>query len=152
CTRKVQADLVGYRRVFNKASVRNWGSRNNPGPTLNLQKVEEGRCRGIAFEFPEDREERVLAVLVEREGKNFMLRRLELQLLDGMRVLAHVPLYTGRYLIKNKSVDQIAAMILRASGTKGACVSYINDVAAVLRAAGIEDAAVIALNEAVKAR
>src|SRR6266568_4933203 len=81
CTRRVLADLGGYRRVFNKASVRNWGTRNNPGPTLNLEKTEGGSCRGIAFEFPEDRGKEVLAVLVEREGQNFALHSLEIQLL-----------------------------------------------------------------------
>src|SRR5260221_4098017 len=115
-TRRVLADFVGYRRVFNKASVRNWGTRNNPGPTLNLEKAERGSCRGIAFEFPEDRVEDVLAVLADREGQNFALHRMEIQLLDGTKVLAHIPLYTGENLIKNKSLDEIAAMILKANG------------------------------------
>jgi cation transport protein ChaC len=151
CTRRMLADLVGYRRVFNKASVRNWGTRNNPGPTLNLEKAERGSCRGIAFEFPEDRVEEVLAILADREGQNFALHLLEIKLLDGTKVLAHTPLYTGGNLIKNKSLDEIAAMILKANGTKGACASYIEDVAAVLRKAGIDDPAVATLIESVKA-
>jgi cation transport protein ChaC len=135
CTRRVLADLAGYRRVFNKKSVRNWGTKNNAGPTLNLEKAEGKSCRGIAFEFSEDRRDKVLAVLAEREGQDFALPRLKIQLLDGTKVLAHVPMYTGRNLIRNKSLDEIAAMIVKARGTKGACASYIKDVAAVLRKA-----------------
>ena len=50
CTRQMLADLPGYSRAFNKASVRNWGSTQNPCPTLSL--TEGGNCRGMAFEFP----------------------------------------------------------------------------------------------------
>jgi cation transport regulator ChaC len=92
----------------------------------------------------------VLADLTEREGQDFVLLRLEIQLLDGTKVPAHVALYSGRNVIKNKSLDETAAMILKANGTKGTCSSYIENIAAVLRKAGIDDAAVTTLYETVK--
>ena len=33
---RTKAELQGYSRVFNKASLRNWGTRQFPCPTLNL--------------------------------------------------------------------------------------------------------------------
>ena len=36
CIRMVKATLRGYRRAFNKASVRNWGTRERPAPTVNI--------------------------------------------------------------------------------------------------------------------
>jgi cation transport protein ChaC len=36
CKSKTLANLIGYSRVFNKASVERWGTKANPGPTLNL--------------------------------------------------------------------------------------------------------------------
>jgi len=40
CLGRHIADLAGYCRVFNKASVRNWGTKTAPGLTLNLSDVE----------------------------------------------------------------------------------------------------------------
>jgi cation transport protein ChaC len=74
CLRRVIAELQGYVRSFNKLSVRNWGSRTYPGPTLNLI-ASTSSCRGIAFEFPEERRAEVLAYLIQREGKNFRLNK-----------------------------------------------------------------------------
>ena len=67
CTRRVVAELLGYCRRFNKASVRNWGTHAAPGPTLNLSKVAASICRGIAFEFPDTKKEEILSYLEARE-------------------------------------------------------------------------------------
>jgi glutathione-specific gamma-glutamylcyclotransferase len=48
------ADLAGYRRVFNKRSVENWGTKERPGLTLNLKESTNSVCRGIAFAFADD--------------------------------------------------------------------------------------------------
>jgi len=59
CLRRVRADLPNFVRAFNKASVKNRGSKSNPGPTLNLARVD-GQ---ISFEFAEKMADPVLAQL-----------------------------------------------------------------------------------------
>jgi hypothetical protein len=54
CVGRTWADLAGYRRVFNKKSVENWGTKKRPGLTLNLKESATSVCRGIAFEFIDD--------------------------------------------------------------------------------------------------
>jgi len=86
CLGRHIADLAGYCRVFNKASVRNWGTKTAPGLTLNLAKTKSGICRGVAFEFTDAQSGAVLKELEEREGRN---------LLDPPAVAAHKPLSLG---------------------------------------------------------
>ena len=81
CLGRHIADLAGYCRVFNKASVRNWGTKTAPGLTLNLAKTESGSCRGVAFEFTDAQSGAVLKELEEREGRNFELTLLPVKLL-----------------------------------------------------------------------
>jgi len=151
CLRRVTAELRGFTRAFNKLSVRNWGTAERPGPTLNL--IASGAsCRGIAFEFPETRRADILAYLARREGKNFTLQEEHpIVLEDGAPVTALVPLYRGRLVIPATSAKEIAAMALRASGTHGSCAAYIQGVADHLRDLSINDAAVLAVSEALAA-
>jgi cation transport protein ChaC len=149
CTRRVVADLPDYCRRFNKASVRNWGTKANPGPTLNLLKLDTGACRGIAFQFPDAQEMEVLSYLEEREGKAFLLHELFVRLEDQSEVSALVPLYNGQNVIEGKTTEELAAMVLVASGTDGTCLSYVNGIADKLSALGINDPAVSALWKAV---
>jgi glutathione-specific gamma-glutamylcyclotransferase len=71
CIRRAGAELRGFRRIFNKASVENWGTADHPCPTLNLERIDSGVCRGIAFEFGNDRSEALLDYLATREGRAF---------------------------------------------------------------------------------
>ena len=142
CIRRVRAELHGYRRVFNKASVGNWGSKKCPCPTLNLTKSNSAHCQGMAFEFSDERKPRILKYLTKREGANFALRALPARLESGDDVIQLVPLYEGKNLIRPISVEQIAKMALRATGKDGSCVCYINGVARELRRLGIDDPAV----------
>lgn len=152
CRGRHIADLVGYQRVFNKASVRNWGTKAAPGLTLNLMETKTGICRGVAFEFPDDQSGAVLAELKEREGKNFKLMTLPVRLSDGRNVRAAVPLYAGPNIIEPKPVHEMVRMVLRAKGTKGTCADYVKQVAALLQKMGISDAAVTSLEKAVRAQ
>jgi len=138
-TRRVVADLPGYCRVFNKASVKNWGTKSTPCPTLNLTKVVGSACKGIAFEFPDARKTEILAYLEEREGKAFPLHEMSVRLEDHTEVSAFVPLYEGRNLIEGKTLEEVAAMVAAASGTDGACVAYVKGIAEKLVALGIDD-------------
>ena len=152
CTRRVAADLVGYCRRFNKASVRNWGTKAAPGPTLNLSKLDTGVCRGIAFQFPDTLKMDVLTYLEKREGKAFPLQELLVRFEDQSEVSALVPLYNGPKVIEGKTTEELAAMVLTASGTDGTCLSYVNGIADKLSAMGISDPAVSALWKAVNNR
>jgi glutathione-specific gamma-glutamylcyclotransferase len=86
CVRRARAELGGYRRVFNKASVRNWGTKKCPCPTLNLVKADTARCRGLAFEFPDDLEHEILRYLTKREGRDFVPHKLSAQLEEGDKI------------------------------------------------------------------
>lgn len=85
CTNRVTADRHDYCRIFNKASVKNWGTSLNPGPTLNLMKLNTGICRGIAFQFPDEKNENILSYLKDREGKNFQLVDVNITLEDNSK-------------------------------------------------------------------
>jgi glutathione-specific gamma-glutamylcyclotransferase len=82
CVGRRLADLGGYRRVFNKASVRNWGTKKSPCPTLNLKKEKASFCRGMAFEFADDRMVEIEQYLAKREGQGFSFPRLPIHV-DG---------------------------------------------------------------------
>jgi cation transport protein ChaC len=145
CLRKVQADLQGYGRIFNKSSTKNWGSKTAPGPTLNLHKAEQLSCSGIAFEFSDLDKALILAYLEKREGKGFSLTPFLVRLEDGSEVEAHVPIYAGPNIIEQKSLDEIAGMVMVASGSSGTCLEYVASISSQLVALEIEDAAVQAL-------
>lgn len=149
CTRRVVSELPSYCRRFNKASVRNWGTRAAPGPTLNLSKVTDGICRGIAFEFPDTKKEEILSYLESREGKAFPLQEVLVRINDQSGVSAFVPLYNGPNIIEGKTIEELAQMVLAASGTVGTCLSYVNGIAKKLSVLGVSDPAVTELWQAV---
>lgn len=149
CTRRVIADLPAFCRRFNKASVRNWGTRAAPGPTLNLSKATAGICRGFAFEFPDTLKAEILSYLEKREGKEFPFYEMPVRINGQSEVLAFVPLYNGKNVIEGKTVEEVAEMVLAASGTSGTCLAYVNGISEKLSALGISDPAVTELWKAV---
>ena len=76
-------------------------------------------CRGIAFEFPDDRAEGIRPYLMEREGKAFALHSLTIQLDEGSHVEALVPIYEGRNIISVNDAAELRRLIVRARGTNG---------------------------------
>ncbi len=149
CIRRVVADLPGYCRRFDKASVRNWGTKAAPCPTLNLSKVPSGICRGIAFQFPDAHNAEILSYLEKREGKSFPLYEMLVRIEDQSEVSAFVPFYNGKNVIDGKTLDAVAEMVLAASGTDGKCLDYVNGLAKELYDLGINDPAVTELRKAV---
>jgi glutathione-specific gamma-glutamylcyclotransferase len=141
CLRRVTAELRGYSRVFNKLSVRNWGTEQCPGPTLNLV-ASDFSCRGIAFEFPEAPRADILDYLARREGRNFTLNERPIVLEGGFAATAIVPLYDGPNIIPPTRASEIAAMALRSKGESGSCADYIKGVADHLLELEIDDQAV----------
>jgi glutathione-specific gamma-glutamylcyclotransferase len=139
CLRRTIAVLHGYRRTFNKASTKNWGSKEAACPTLNLEKAEGSACKGIAFEFPDSRDAAVREYLAEREGKGFPLESVTIYLDQGVEVQALVPLYHGKNVLSVDTVREKAAMVARATGTKGSCRNYVREIAQLLARLGIDD-------------
>ena len=148
CLRRVLANLPRFRRTFNKASVKNWGTRERPGPTLNLAADPGSSCAGVAFEFPDRRRCEVLACLEQREGKGFALEKQQIQLENGDWVEAVVPIYSGKNLLDAETYDRLAKMACAAEGTKGTAVDYVRNVAGKLDNLGIHD---VAVNEFLRA-
>lgn len=144
CLGCVVARLPGFRRIFNKGSVRNWGTKAQPGPTLNLIPADGHVCHGIAFEFAQDVNERVMSELRRREG-GFEFRAVDVLLPDARSVQARVPIYRGRNLITAKQISEIADMARAACGTSGACADYVRNIAQKINDLGVQDADVRAL-------
>ncbi|MCK4144371.1 gamma-glutamylcyclotransferase [Ralstonia nicotianae] len=142
CTQRVVAELAGYRRAFNKASVANWGTATNPCPTLNLYQAADASCTGIAFEFPEDQRAEVETYLAKREGKNFVLQELQIAPQGAAPVLALVPIYAGHNIIHTTTSEELASCIRQANGKSGSCVEYVVGVYRQLEQLGIDDPAV----------
>ncbi len=141
CLSRVRATLPGFRRVFNKASVKNWGTQQNPSPTLNVAADPSASCKGVAFEFAEDKRGRVLAYLKRREGEGFEFQDHRIQLDGGRWVNAVVPIYSGN-MLKGKTASELAEMARVAIGTQGTGIDYVRSVATKLAESGINDPAV----------
>lgn len=142
---RMPAILKGYRWAFDRASIRNWGAKAHPCPTLNVVKSDSSSCRGIAFEFPRDVGIQVRAYLVEREGKSFDLHALSVRLDSGADVNALVPLYAGPNLLPEGDLQAIAAMIVGTRGTHGSGVDHVIRAAGELLKAGVDDPVVTEL-------
>lgn len=128
CTNSETATLVGYRRDFNKASVRNWGSRTAPGPTLGL--APGGDCVGVAFEFPDEKRVRILAALRDREGRSFALEEKKVLLASDRSIVAVVPVNdsTGGTFIGDRPLEDRARLARTAIGSKGTCLDYVKSI------------------------
>jgi len=139
CTYKETATLAGYRREFNKASVRNWGSQRDPGTTLGL--APGGECVGIAFELPDEQRDRILAALQKREGQSFVLEDKDVRLASDRVVVALVPvnLTTRGTYIGDRPLEDRARLARTAKGSSGACFDYVKNIRKKLLELGISD-------------
>jgi cation transport protein ChaC len=148
CLARVTAELRGFSRAFNKLSVRNWGTRRAPGPTLNLV-ASNSSCLGIAFKFSEACRADIVTYLEGREGKDFNLSEHPIALAGGSVATALVPMYRGPNVIPaTTGKSEIVAMALRARGVSGCCPDYIAGIANQLSKLGIDDPAVTDLSAA----
>ncbi|SCB21917.1 cation transport protein ChaC [Bradyrhizobium yuanmingense] len=152
CLSLQRATLHGYRRAFNKKSVVNWGTEKNPGVTLNLKRASGERCEGVAFEFSGDERTSMALLSYLRKREACTPTSLRVELADGRAVQALTYIYNGRNLFdRSKSVAELAALVVKASGTSGSAIDYVKRNFEGLRAAGLEDAAVTELWEALLA-
>ena len=146
---KTKAVVAGVRRVFNKASVENWGTKQAPGPTLNVEKSAHHICEGFAFSFTEADRPQVLKYLQKREG-GFEFELLPVKLDDGDGIMSYIPIYRGKNLISNKTTEQLVQMAFDASGKSGRCLDYVAKIAKQLTALGIIDHAVSAFQQSLE--
>lgn len=138
-----RAELSGYRRAFNKKSVRNWGTSEAPGPTLGLELEHGANCIGTAFEFPDAQRAAIQELLRKREGQSFALVELPVRLPDGRNVPALTPVNdrSRPTYIGNVPIAERALMATTASGTSGACLDYIRNICR-MRSMDVADAQV----------
>jgi cation transport protein ChaC len=122
-----KASLPGFRRRFNKGSVANWGLKQTPGPTLNIEAGEGYSCVGMAFQLPDQRKSEVLGYLQKREGKPFKLEEHSIVVDGGSEVTAIVPVYHGKNIVA-QPLDELVELALHAKGTSGACVNYVINI------------------------
>lgn len=139
CVSRKVGVLRGYRRVFNKASTRNWGTKDMPGPTLNLVLDPQSSCKGVVFEFPDANRDDVMARLKDREGKGFNFPELPIRMCLSTTVPASVPIYAGKNTIEDRTTDEIIAMMLVAKGENGLCRDYVTNLSQHMKVVGITD-------------
>ena len=139
--RRDRAKLINYHRAFNKKSVRNWGTRDNPGPTLGLEPEKGADCMGAAFEFPDSQKQPVLDYLKQREGRSFNLVELEVILNDGATIQAFTPVNdrTASTYIGDVNLKERAEMARAAGGSDGRCIDYVRGIRDKLRELSIRD-------------
>jgi glutathione-specific gamma-glutamylcyclotransferase len=138
------AVLRGYRRAFNKASTRNWGSKSYPCPTLGLEPDESSQCVGTVFEFHDDQEQAVLAFLQDREGRDFSFPELDVSLPSGATQKAFVPMNDplAKSYLGNVLLHELAASTRSSQGKSGRCIDYVANLRNQLEQLGIKDSAV----------
>ena len=151
CISKGKAGLKGHRRKFNKASVSNWGNKETPGPTLNIEQDESSVCEGMAFEFPENDKEKVLEYLKKREGKAFLLKEYTVILDNGNEVKAFTPIYEGKNIL-NETLEELAKRASQAKGSSGKCVDYVLNIGTQIKSLGIDDEEVLKMAEMVNVK
>jgi len=101
-----KATLNGFHRDFNKSSTTNWGTKNNPAPTLGLDGG--GSCIGIAYECDDNDENKVLRILQSREGAHFQFPKNKILVENVGEVEAYYPYnlrdssYIGNIPIKER--------------------------------------------------
>src|SRR5271166_1084546 len=124
------ASLMSYRRSFNKASTRNWGTRNSPGPTLGLEPSQESYCIGTAFQFPDETADAVSTYLRNREGASFTLTQLPVRLPNEETIQALTPVNdrNGRTYLGHLPIATRVALARTAAGTDGACADYVRNI------------------------
>lgn len=146
------ASLRGFRRSFNKASTRNWGSRSQPCPTLGLEPDPNGTCQGTAFEFSQSKRQEVLEFLQAREGASFSLDPLPVQLISGVVVEAATPLNdrTARSYLGDKTLPERVSQAIAASGSNGSCIQYVSNLRTRLHELNISDPAVEEFHAAIR--
>ena len=137
------ARLDGWHRSFCMRSIHHRGTVQAPGLVLALDRAAGAACDGVAFRIAADDEDAVLTYLRDREliSSAYLEERHPVTLAGGPAVTAVVfvinrdhPQYCG-----GLSLDEQAAIILRASGGRGTNRDYLWNTARHLADLGLAD-------------
>jgi cation transport protein ChaC len=133
--------ILNYHRDFNKKSTVNWGTGQNPGPTLGLEVQPGSECIGCAFEFPDEKREQILGYLKDREGESFSLPEIDVILENGTAVKAFTPInsHTSHTYIGGLNINQRVQMAKSAVGSHGKCTDYVSSIRNKLVELNIQD-------------
>ena len=134
------AQLEGYRRTLHKASTTNWGDKETPCPTLNIEPSEDASCIGCAFRIHDDNRSSVLGYLARREGSEFELRELPIIVPGVGRISAFTSvLRPTSARLDSATTEGRARLIQAAKGKSGRCYEYFINLRTQLLALGIAD-------------
>lgn len=152
-TERQVARLCDYRRSFCMASVHYRGTVDAPGLVLALDAAPGAVCDGVAFHVPSENAAITHADLRERElvSYAYVERMLPVVLSDGRSVtaLAYVIAPGHAQYRGNLPLVEQAAIIARATGTRGPNRDYLRHTVAHLAELGLSDPDLVWLAERV---
>lgn len=133
--------LRGYHRAFCIYSVRNRGTRENPGLVLGLNRG--GACRGIAYRVPAEAVASALDALWAREMPSavYAPRRVRVTLADQpVMALAFIANTRHERYVGDLAPDAIAQRIAGGRGLRGHNAEYLINTLRHLEELGVRDA------------
>ncbi len=146
------ARLNGYRRAFNHASIRRWGTPEHPCPILGLSPG--GDCHGVAFDIPQPDERDVRRKIERREGQEeFERKRVQIERNGDGTTKAMVWVTKRRVVGRGLWPEDTAELVpffRAAHGSVGNGVEYIRTLIHAMERWQIHDAMVESLWEALK--
>ena len=144
--------LRGYHRSFCVTSTRYRGTPERPGLVLGLDRG--GSCRGIAFLVADEKVDRVLAELWEREmpRRVYSPRVVRIDFAGGhnARALTFVADRAHEAYMGRMEIDRVARTIADCSGARGPNADYLFNTLRHLDALGIRERRLDALARAVQ--
>lgn len=139
CQLRTLANLKGYSRVLNKASIRNWGTKAAPCMTLNLMEVSGADCWGVGFRFEESSREDVVSYLKQREGTGFRFFESPIVFASGEVDIALSSIYEGKGIVPEANIRDLLTKSRETGGSSGLCGEYLEGVRRTLATEGIVD-------------
>jgi cation transport protein ChaC len=131
------ARLPGYRRSFNHASTRLWGSVQDPCPILGLSPG--GECWGVAFEAGFFARRGLMRRLEPESPDEFLRIRVPIELKEGGRADAVTFASRGQGQARWNGDASLDRALLAAHGLAGRGVEYVRTIAHALKFWGIAD-------------
>lgn len=148
------ATMCGFQRSFCMSSIHHRGTDSDPGLVLALDPVSEASCTGVAFRVPDDRAERTINYLREREliSSAYIERVLPVTFEGGetVRALSYVVDINHAQYVGGMDLERQAQIIAHAVGGRGPNTEYLWNTVSHLSELGIEDADLEWLNARVR--
>ncbi len=136
-----RARIYGYHRSLCIRSIRYRGTRDLPGLVFGLDRG--GSCTGMGYRIAQNRQREVADYLQDREMLNDIyepcIRTIALD--DGRQVAALTFVVRRQHhsYVKNLSAHEIARIVARARGQRGANIDYVQSTLDILESIGIRD-------------